>query len=510
MSLKCDPGYQEGRPGAPEGMSDTIVLAASFALYLIAMLAIGVYAWRRTRDQADYLLGGRRLGSVVAALSAGASDMSGWLLLGLPGYAYLAGLEAGWIALGLAAGTWLNWRYVAARLRVATEQAGNALTLPAYFANRFPAQAPLLRPVAAFFVLLFFTFYTSSGLVAGGKLFNAVFGLPYEQAVLIGTATIVAYTFLGGFLAVSWTDVVQGLLMAAALVLVPLAAAWQWLAAPAAAAVHAVDPALFDPFTGRDGAPLAPLAIVSLLGWGLGYFGQPHILARFMAIRSPEALPAARRLGMSWVVVSLLGALAVGLLGIPLLDPPLAGAASEQVFIRLVAQLLHPLLAGVCLAAILAAIMSTADSQLLVAASALSEDLYRAFFPPPHDRGARRQIWLGRAAVLAVSAVAFWLALEPGSKVLELVAYAWAGFGAAFGPAVLLSLYWPRMTGAGALAGIVAGGLTVIVWKELAGGIFDLYELVPGFLVSTLAIAAVSRQGGTAGRNGFGTPLRRT
>jgi sodium/proline symporter len=472
-------------------MSDTIALSASFVVYLAVMLAIGLYAWRLTQDHADYLLGGRRLGRVVTALSAGASDMSGWLLLGLPGYAYLSGLEAGWIALGLVAGTWLNWRYVAARLRVATERAGDALTLPAYFANRFPAQARLLRPVAAFFILLFFTFYTSSGLVAGGKLFNAVFGLSYEQALLLGTATIVAYTFLGGFLAVSWTDVVQGLLMVGALVLVPLAALWHWLEAPAAAA-RTLDPVLLDPFTGRDGTPLGWLAIASLLGWGLGYFGQPHILARFMAIRSPAELPAARRLGMSWVVVSLTGALAVGLLGVLLLDPPLAGAQSETVFIRLAETLLHPLLAGICLAAILAAIMSTADSQLLVAASALSEDLYRAFSHHAAAAPGQRRVWLGRAAVLAVSAVAFALALDPESKVLELVAYAWAGFGAAFGPAVLFSLYWPRMTGAGALAGIVVGGLVVIVWKRIDGGIFDLYEIVPGFVLSALAIVAVS------------------
>lgn len=473
-------------------MSNLYAVVTSFVIYLVAMLAIGVYAYRRTRDHADYLLGGRRLGSVVTALSAGASDMSGWLLLGLPGYAYLAGLEAGWIALGLLAGTWLNWRFVAARLRRATEQASDALTLPAYFANRFAGQARALRLVAACFILLFFTFYTSSGLVASGKLFNAVFGLAYEQAVLIGAATIVAYTFLGGFLAVSWTDVVQGLLMVGALVLVPVAAVLH-LGDPTTVALRGLDLARLDPFTAPDGAPLGALAIVSLLGWGLGYFGQPHILARFMAVRGTDQLPRARRLGLSWVAVSLAGALATGWLGIPLLDPPLAGADSEKVFIHLVERLFPPLLAGVCLAAILAAIMSTADSQLLVAASALSEDLYQSFArrtAPP-----RQRVWLGRTAVLAVSAAAFVLALDPRSKVLELVAYAWAGFGAAFGPAILLSLYWPHMTGGGALAGIVSGGATVIVWKQFTGGIFDMYEIIPGFLVSALAIVAVSLTG---------------
>ncbi len=469
-------------------MSNLFAVAASFVVYLVAMLAIGVYAYRRTRDHADYLLGGRRLGSVVTALSAGASDMSGWLLLGLPGYAYLAGLEAGWIALGLLGGTWLNWRIVAARLRHATEQAGDALTLPAYFANRFATHARTLRPVAAFFILLFFTFYTSSGLVAGGKLLNAVFGIPYELAVLIGAATIVVYTFLGGFLAVSWTDVVQGLLMAGALVLVPVAALMHF--GGPLAALRALDPALLDPLVGQDGSMLDALAIVSLLGWGLGYFGQPHILARFMAVCRLDQLVRARHLGMIWVTVSLSGALASGLLGIALLEPALAGADSEKVFIHLVALLFHPLLAGVCLAAILAAIMSTADSQLLVAASALCEDLYQTFV---HRAAAPlKRVWLGRIAVLAVSATAFVLALDATSKVLELVAYAWAGFGAAFGPAILLSLYWPRMTGAGALAGIITGGTTVIVWKQFTGGIFELYEIIPGFLLSALVIVAVS------------------
>lgn len=472
-------------------MSSHYAITASFIVYLAAMLAIGMIAYRRTRDFSDYILGGRRLGSTVTALSAGASDMSGWLLLGLPGYAYLAGLEAAWIAMGLLVGTWLNWRFVAARLRRATERAGNALTLPAYFANRFTEHTRALRLVAAFFILLFFTFYTSSGLVAGGKLFSAVFGLPYEQAVLIGAATIVAYTLLGGFLAVSWTDVVQGLLMVAALVLVPAAAvAHAGSVVDALATIQSGNPALLDPFTGRDGSPLGVLAVLSLVGWGLGYFGQPHILARFMAIRDTRRLVHARRLGMGWVAVSLAGALAVGFLGIPLLDPPLAAADTEKVFIELVGLLLHPVLAGFCLAAILAAIMSTADSQLLVAASVLCEDFYRVVAHRSIEP--RRGVWLGRTAVIMVSAAAFLLALDPESMVLELVAYAWAGFGAAFGPAILLSLYWPRMTAAGALAGIITGGATVIAWKQLAGGIFEVYEIVPGFLLSTLAIVAVS------------------
>jgi len=472
-------------------MQTNATTIAAFGCYLAVMLLIGALAYRRTRDLSDYILGGRKLGSFVTALSAGASDMSGWLLLGLPGYAYLAGFEAGWIALGLLVGTYLNWRFVAARLRRQTQEAGDALTLPSYFERRFDDPTPWLRTIAAFFILLFFTFYTSSGLVAGGKLFNAVFGLPYAWAVAIGSATIIVYTFLGGFFAVSWTDVVQGLLMAAALVVVPLMAVTHlggW--AETTAAMNQVNSALLDPFTGKDGQALGAIAIASLLGWGLGYFGQPHILARFMAIREAERLPQARRIGMSWVTLTLVGALFVGFAGVGTLQPPLVGTDGEKVFIHLVEQLLHPVVAGVCLAAILAAIMSTADSQLLVASSTLTEDFYKTFV----RQGASQTelVWIGRAAVVLVSVIAYLLALDPKSKVLDLVAYAWAGFGAAFGPAILLSLYWPRMTRGGALAGIVTGGVTVIVWKQLSGGIFDVYEIIPGFMLSVAAIFGVS------------------
>ncbi|HEX9626946.1 MAG TPA: sodium/proline symporter PutP [Acidiferrobacterales bacterium] len=467
-----------------------VTVAVVFVVYLAAMLLIGLLAYARTRDLSDYLLGGRRLGSGVAALSAGASDMSGWLLLGLPGYAYLAGLEAGWIAVGLLIGTYLNWRLVAARLRAATVAAGDALTLPDYFERRFDDDTRALRVIAAFFILLFFTFYASSGLVAGGKLFEAVFGLPYLYAVGLGAVAIVAYTFLGGFLAVSWTDVVQALLMLAALIAVPVAALAQSGAAGLDAGLSA---ALLNPFTDRNGDALGAIAIVSLLGWGLGYFGQPHILARFMAIDRIEGLVRARRIAMVWVTLTLTGALLAGLSGIGLIAPPLAGADSEKVFIALIDLLFHPLLAGVCLAAILAAIMSTADSQLLVASAALSEDFYKALLRP--RAGARELIWVGRGAVVLMAAVALALALNPDARVLELVAYAWAGFGAAFGPAILLSLHWRAMTRHAALAGMLVGGVTVIVWKQLHGGVFDVYELVPGFLLSFAVIVLVSRLG---------------
>ena len=465
--------------------SRELTIGLTFAVYLALMLGIGYVAWRRTASLSDFVLGGRRLGSWVAALSASASDMSGWLLLGLPGYAYLSGLESLWLAGGLLLGTWLNWRLVAARLREASERSGNALTLPEYLANRFADTSGLIRGVSALFILLFFLFYTSSGLVAGGKLFEAVFGLPYVWAVAAGALTIILYTAFGGFLAVSWTDLVQGLLMAAALVVVPLMA----LDGGAGSADLTRIPAdLLDPFTDKQGRPLGWIAIVSLLAWGLGYFGQPHILARFKAVRSVALIPRARRIAVTWVALTLSAACLVGLSGIPTFNPPLADA--EKVFIHLVDLLFHPLLAGICLAAILAAIMSTADSQLLVASSAFTGDLYQTLI----HKGAtdRELVIVGRLAVLSIALLAFLLALDPESKVLDLVAYAWAGFGAAFGPAILLSLYWSGMTRWGALGGILAGGITVVVWKQLQGGIFDLYEILPGIIASVLAILTLS------------------
>jgi len=454
------------------------------------MLAIGVLAWRRTADLADYFLGGRRLPAWISALSAQASDMSGWLLLGLPGYAYAAGLEAGWIALGLFLGTWANWHFVAARLREATAAVG-AITLPEYLERRFADPTPLLRTLSAGFILLFFLFYTSSGLVAGGKLFNTVFGLPYEWAVAAGLFAILLYTLFGGFLAVSWTDALQALMMlgalaAAAVFAVQAVGGWQ----ATQQALQAANPNLLDAMTGSDGTPLGAVGILSLLAWGLGYFGQPHILARFMAIRSARDVPLARKLALGWVAVVLVCAIAAGLAGAAGMTPGLEGADAERVFIVLVGLLFHPVVAGICLAAVLAAIMSTADSQLLVASSALTEDLLRRHLG---ERANRRQLlWAGRAAVVAISVAAFALALDPDSKVLELVAWAWAGFGAAFGPVIILSLYWPRMTRAGAVAGILTGGVTVIAWKQIATGAFAVYELLPGFVLAALAVIVTS------------------
>jgi sodium/proline symporter len=467
-------------------------IGLTFVVYLMVVLAIGLIAWRRTTDLKDYILGGRRLGRWVTALSAQASDMSGWLLLGLPGYAYAAGLESAWLLAGLLTGTYLNWKLTAERLRRATEHYGDALTLPDYLERRFDDRSGVLRLIAAIIILLFFTFYTSSGLVAGGRLFEEVFGLPYLWAITAGGLAVVVYTFFGGFLAVSWTDVVQGILMFLALSFVALVS-FSMLggAAGLGADLAAINPALLDPLISIDGEPLGLIGIASLLGWGLGYFGQPHILARFMAASSAATIPAARRIAVAWVAVALLAGTVVGLSGNVILDTPLAGPDTEKVFMAMTAMLFHPVVAGICLSGILAAVMSTADSQLLVASSAVSEDLYKGML---RRRATPAELlWVGRIAVVVIALAAFALAADPGSKVLDLVAYAWAGFGAAFGPVILISLYWRDMSRAGAIAGVLAGGLIIIVWRQLDGGLFDLYEMIPGVLGSTAAIFVFSR-----------------
>ena len=459
----------------------------TFVVYLAVVLLIGIAAWRRTRNLKDYLLGGRSLGRWVTALSAQASDMSGWLLLGLPGYAYLAGAESAWLLGGLLVGTWANWRLTAAPLRRATEYYGDALTLPDYLERRFEDRSGVLRLLSALFILVFFTVYTSSGLVAGGRLFEEVFGLSYVWAVSAGAFAIVAYTFVGGFLAVSWTDLLQGMLMFVALILVAvLGVGAVGGLSGLAEGLREVDPALLDPFTDVAGEPLTVIAIVSLLGWGLGYFGQPHVLARFMAARSAEHIPASRRIAMSWVTVALVTGTLVGLSGSLLVEPRLEGADAEKVFMAMTTLMLHPVVAGICLSGILAAVMSTADSQLLVASSALAEDFYRGMLRK--QAGAAEVLWAGRLGVVAIAVIAFGLAMDPDSRVLDLVAYAWAGLGAAFGPVILASLYWRGMRRAGAIAGVLAGGVTVIVWKRLEGGLFDLYEIVPGVFAAGLAI----------------------
>ena len=473
-------------------MQTNTIIITTFVVYFMGMLSIGRLAWLRTKTSSDYFLGGRSLGPWAAAMSAGASDMSGWLLLGLPGYAFLSGLEAVWLGGGLLVGSWLNWLIVSKRLRIYSVLTNDSLTLPQYLANRFNARKSFLQPVSALFILIFFLFYTSSGLVAGAKLFESVFGLNYHGALLIGVVSVISYTLFGGFLAVCWTDLVQGLLMAAALLIVPILAleisgGFQAVITE----LNAVNPDLLDVFNNSTGEPLSIIAILSLLGWGLGYFGQPHIMARFKAVSTAKQLPLARRIAVSWTFISITGALLVGLVGIIYtrnngltLDDP------ETIFMLMVNSIFHPVIAGILLAAILAAIMSTADSQLLVCSTAFAEDFCRDCFNK--DIPADQLLRIGRYAVVGIALLATLFAWNPDSSVLGLVSYAWAGFGAAFGPVLILSLYWRRMTALGAMAGVIVGGVTVFFWSGIEGGIFDLYEIVPGILLSTVAVLIVS------------------
>ena len=464
----------------------------TFVVYIAAMILIGFTAYRATKNFDDYILGGRSLGSFVTALSAGASDMSGWLLMGLPGAIFVAGLSESWIAIGLIIGAWLNWLFVAGRLRVHTEHNHNALTLPDYFSHRFEDESRLLRIFSALVILVFFTIYCASGVVAGARLFESTFGVPYDLALWIGAAATILYVFIGGFLAVSWTDTVQATLMIFALLVTPI---FVILAlgdmGAAMETIAAQDPSNFDMFKG-----LSFIAIVSLLGWGLGYFGQPHILVRFMAADSVKSIPNARRIGMAWMILCLGGAVAVGFFGIAYFadNPTLAGPVTEngeRVFLELVKILFNPWVAGVILSGVLAAVMSTLSAQLLVSSSALTQDFYKAFL----RKGASQTelVWVGRGMVLLIALIAIGIASNPDSKVLGLVSYAWAGFGAAFGPVVLISLVWKRMTRNGALVGMLVGAITVVVWKEFIG--LGLYEIIPGFILASIVIYIVSLMG---------------
>lgn len=486
---------------------DTATLI-TFIVYLVGMLLIGVLAYRLTSDLSDYVLGGRKLGPSVAAISAGASDMSSWLLLGLPGAIYASGLAEAWLAVGLAIGAYLNWQFVAKRLRVYTEVSNNSITIPDFLENRFRDNSHILRVISALVILLFFTFYTSSGMVGGAKLFEASFGLSYTQALWIGALVIVSYTFLGGFLAVSWTDLIQGILMFLALIVVPIRAVMLvggWDAT--VEAVGEIDPSHLNMVAG-----VGAIAIISSLAWGLGYFGQPHIITRFMAIRSAKDVPKARFIGTTWMVFGLYGAILTGFAGLAFISTQdLDALASfdiqvvsengvqvladpEKIFIAFSQLLFDPIISGILLAAILSAIMSTIDSQLLVSSSAVAEDFYKAIIRK--NASDRELVWVGRVAVAVIALIATILASNPDSSVLELVSYAWAGFGAAFGPTILLSLFWKRTTGTGALAGLIVGAVTVVIWGDLlSGGIFELYEIVPGFFLNLIVAVLVSLAG---------------
>ncbi len=465
-------------------MIDTPSLV-TFIVYLVLLMAIGVYFYRTTVNLEDYLLGGRGLGRWVTAFSAQASDMSGWLMMGLPGAVYLGGVPAAWIAIGLFVGTALNWRLVAARLRVYTQKT-NSLTLASFFEERFKDPSGLLRTITALITLIFFTIYASSGLVASGKLFESMFHIDYATAVVLGGAFIISYTFLGGFLAVCYTDLLQGALMLVAIVVVPAIGCYQAGGPSAIASAMAAKgiPAGLFPAGGING-----LAILSSAAWGLGYFGQPHILTRFMGIRSGSEVPGATAIALVWVALSLCGAIAVGLIGIPLFDG-LSGGEEEKVFLYMINVALAPWIRGFMLAAVLSAIMSTIDSQLLVSSSTLTEDFYQKAIK--RNASEREMMIAGRASVIIISVIALLLALKPGNTILGLVAYAWAGFGAAFGPVVLAALFSRETTWQAALAGMLSGTVVLIVWKNLGLGA-QLYEIVPGFAANAAAIFIVNR-----------------
>ncbi|AMO63073.1 Sodium/proline symporter [Mycolicibacterium phlei] len=478
-------------------MSDNTFQVVAIGLYFAGMLAIGFYAYRRTSDLDDYMLGGRRLPPVVAALSAGASDMSGWLLLGVPGAIYASGLIESWIVIGLVVGAWLNWKFVAPRLRAYTEIANNSITVPSFFENRLQDSSHVLRIAAGTIILVFFTFYVSSGMVAGGVFFESSFGSSYLAGMLLVAGVTLCYTLFGGFLGASLTDVVQAALMFAALMIIPVVTI---IASggpgEVVSLVHAADAAhnAADPADELHRTSLffggSFLAIVSAAAWGLGYFGQPHIIVRFMAMRSSADAKAGRRIGISWMVLTSAGAITTGFAGLAYfyregvtLDNP------ETVFLQLAQVMFHPFVAGVVLAAVLAAIMSTISSQLIVCSSALVEDIYRAF---GRQASPARLVMYGRLGVLTVAVVAILLALNPDGTILDLVGFAWAGFGAAFGPLIILSLFWRRLTSAGAIAGMVAGAVVVGVWGQTDALADAMYEIVPGFIACLVVAVVVS------------------
>ena len=475
----------------------------SLFIYFGLMIAIGLYAMRTsTSSSEDYMLGGRGLSPKVAALSAGASDMSGWLLLGLPGALYVSGLASAWIGIGLFVGAFINWVVVAPRLREQTVHYGNSLTIPSFLSNRFPTQAMSLRTVSAIVIVIFFAVYTASGLVAGGKLFESAFAeiinVPgvsdYAVGIALTLGVVLIYTVVGGFLAVSMTDFVQGCIMMLALVIMPAVVLFGEGGggfAQASETLNEVDPTLLSWTEG-----LTFVGFLSAVAWGLGYFGQPHIIVRFMAVRSVEEVPTARNIAMGWMGISLIGAISLGIFGrayavrngLDVADP-------ETIFIILSDLLFHPLITGFLYAALLAAIMSTISSQLLVSSSSLTEDFYRLFLRK--EASDRECVNIGRVCVVLVGLVAMVIASDPDSQVLALVSHAWAGFGAAFGSLIILSLIWSRMNGAGAIAGLVVGAATVIFWvamgwnAEFMGGP-GVYEIIPGFILAWIAIVVVT------------------
>lgn len=473
-------------------MTEITYQAIAMVVYMIAMIMLGLLAYNRTSDLDDYMLGGRTLGPAVAALSAGAADMSGWLLMGLPGAIYLNGMIEGWIALGLTIGAWVNWKIVAPRLRAYSQVAKNSITIPSFLGSRLYDNSKLIRVIAGLIIMVFFTFYVSSGMVSGGTFFESSFNLDYHLGMVIVAGIVVLYTLLGGFLAVSWTDVVQGLMMLIALILVPVVGIIHVGGfGNLIQALNQVDARLLSPTHGKV-TLVTVMGIISALAWGLGYFGQPHIIVRFMALRSSKEAKGARRIGISWMALAALGAGMTALVGAAVYQHDTAKLGNEEsVFISLGQLMFHPLIAGFMLAAILAAIMSTISSQLLVTSSALVEDIYRAF--SKRDLSGNDGVLLGRIAVAIISLIAAALAWGRTDTILALVAFAWAGFGGSFGPIVILSLYWRKLSVAGTVSGMITGAVTVGVWGNISGGIFDLYEILPAFLLNLLVTVVVSK-----------------
>ncbi|MEV7529178.1 sodium/proline symporter PutP [Agrococcus sediminis] len=476
-------------------MSDITFQLLAIGLYFAAMIAIGVYAARKTKSHEDYMLAGRDLHPATAALSAGASDMSGWLLMGLPGAIFAAGLIEAWIAIGLTIGAYLNWKLVAPRLRAYTEVARNSITIPSFFENRLRDRSRALRVVSGSIILIFFTFYVSSGMVAGGVFFESTFGADYIWGMLLVSGVTLAYTLFGGFLGASLTDMVQGAMMFLALIIIPVIAFFT------VGGLQGVQDGIADSgaqLTGlipADVDGMVVLGIISSLAWGLGYVGQPHIIVRFMALRSVAAAKPARRIGIGWMVISLIGAVVSGFVGIAFVQQSGLPLDNPETIVLAMSQaLLHPFVAGLVLAAVLAAIMSTLSSQLIVCSSALVEDLFQVFAKRPPSQ--RLLAILGRSCVLAVATIAALLAITPSDTILGLVGFAWAGFGAAFGPVVLLTLFWRKLTNWGALAGMVVGAATVFIWDAIEQateiGFFSLYEIVPGFLLNLVVAIVVS------------------
>lgn len=492
--------------------SNVIGILVTIIVYLVGMIAIGVVFSKKNKDVGDFYLGGRKLGPLVSAMSAEASDMSSYLLMGLPGLAYLCGAaEVGWTAIGLATGTYLNWLFVAKRLRVYSQKT-NSITIPDFFSDRYHDDKHMLAGVAAVIILIFFVPYTASGFSACGKLFGTLFGWDYHLAMIISAIIIIAYTSLGGFLAASFTDLLQSIVMTTALVIlvffgVSNAGGWDAVVDNAKALpdyLHmTVTRAANGDGTFTQGVSYGFLPIVSTLAWGLGYFGMPHILLRFMAIEDEKKIRISRRIASIWVVLAMGVAIVIGFIGNQLTQNGTIGALntsaeSETVIIQIATVLskhsfLAALVAGLIFAGILACTMSTADSQLLAASSSMSENLLKGVFKVKLNE--KQSMLVARGVLLAIAFLGVLLAWDADSSVFRVVSFAWAGFGATFGPVMLMALFWKRSNKWGALAGLVVGGVMIFVWKFLVrplGGVWDIYELLPAFICALVAIVAVS------------------